>query len=107
MTPLILTVIGSVVFVVLVALVVWLGFEEIGGLIAACGAIAVLLGPVLVGIVFLASRSVDETNCRNLGERTDRQVRFIERSSWSWDCFALTDNGWVPVDQVVGVEVSR
>lgn len=44
--------------------------------------------------------------CAAYGRDTDRQVRWIQVSYWDYGCYVLTEDGWVPKDQIVKVERS-
>lgn len=106
MTPLILVIVSAVM---LVAAIVFIGMTDqadIGLFVGVpLGVLAIIC--LCVGGAAMTIRSLDVRRCENLGERTGREVRFVETTSWSWNCYGLTDNGWVPVDQIVGVEASR
>lgn len=45
-------------------------------------------------------------NCHRWGQTTDRQVKFVDYSWWSWGCLtpsAQNPHQWIPIGQVVQV----
>ena len=76
------------------AIAMWVAFAV--ALIAWC----VGLG---AGIRYVSIRYA-KANCAEWGEQTEREVRFIQPTTWDWGCYVHTDDGWVRREQVRKLE---
>ena len=59
----------------------------------------VVCGFVMVGTHL--SRDYSKRECHSYSHQTERDVRFLQTGYWDWDCYVLTNDGWVPKGQIV------
>lgn len=45
-----------------------------------------------------------KANCAAWGAQTEREVRFIQPSTWDWGCYVHTSDGWVERGQIRKLE---
>jgi hypothetical protein len=50
------------------------------------------------------TRDYDRRECRSYSHQTERDVRFLQTGYWNWDCYVMTNDGWVPKGQIVKIE---
>jgi uncharacterized membrane protein len=71
------------------------------------GWIGAMLLFLVFGSIFIINLWVpiySEHACVRWGEETDREVRFIHPTYWSWSCTVHTNEGWVSKDAIVKVD---
>lgn len=59
-----------------------------------------LFATLLLGVRF-ADVSQTKDTCRELNRRSAQQVKFVERSFFDYECYALTEGSvWIPYREV-------
>jgi hypothetical protein len=72
-----------------------------GGLIG----IIALIGAVMALVVVPIGKHYDKAACHTFGDRSNREVRFVTYTYWSWDCLTPTVDGkWISTSRLRDVD---